>query len=130
MQIVAKGMSHLPIILYWKTKFCLPLSISLKYTKISKLFLLPLFYYKRTQNISPYEGPQNKIQWNLLFTLFWGLIKDGVHSRKCKYHNLRPYLHLNPLLECSTNDVSKLLCNVWTFLWHIIPRNIPYHHAS
>jgi hypothetical protein len=45
---------------------------------------------------------------------------------KCKLQKSWAYLHHNPLLECSTNNVGKLLSSVWIFLKHIIPRNSKY----
>jgi hypothetical protein len=30
------------------------------------------------------------IQWNPLFTFFWGLIKNDVSCSKCKSHKLNP----------------------------------------
>lgn len=60
------------------------------------------------------------IQWKPLFTLFWGSMKNSVNCRKHKNYKV------NQKLECSTNNVHKLLCKVWTFLQHITLKNKNY----
>lgn len=57
------------------------------------------------------------IQWKPLFTLFWVSMKNSVNCRKHKNYKV------NQKLECSTNNVHKLLCKVWTFLQHITLKN-------
>jgi hypothetical protein len=57
------------------------------------------------------------IQLNPLLTVVWGLKKNDVNCKKCKNNKLIPSL------ECSANNIGKLMNNVLTFLQHIIPTN-------